>query len=98
MADIIKSNKNHDKLCLNGYAYTIQHRVKTKIRWHCVKRSLLNCSASLTTDLLKNNPLLIKNHSHSADLNEISVTKCLAEMKVRFITFFLPNLTEPRLF
>ncbi|KAL4143400.1 hypothetical protein QTP88_005736 [Uroleucon formosanum] len=51
------------------------------MRWHCVKRSLLNCSASLTTDLLKNNPLLIKNHSHSADLNEISVTKCLAEMK-----------------
>ncbi|KAL4097841.1 hypothetical protein QTP88_022548 [Uroleucon formosanum] len=25
MADIIKSNKNHDKLCLNRYAYTIQH-------------------------------------------------------------------------
>jgi len=71
------------------YAYTIQHKLKAKIRWHCVKRNLLNCSASLTTDLLKNNILLAKNHSHSADFDEISVVKFIAEMKVEFITLKL---------
>ncbi|KAF0706869.1 Uncharacterized protein FWK35_00035091 [Aphis craccivora] len=41
-------------------------------RWHFVKRNLFNCSALLTTDLLINNPLMVKNHSLSADFDEIS--------------------------
>lgn len=80
--EIVSSNQNRNKLCLNGNLYTVQHSLKNKIRWRCTKRSSLNCPSVLKTDLNYENPDLIIEHNHPVDTEEVTVVKCLISMKV----------------
>lgn len=41
---IIKSNKGGDKLCLDGFMYTVLQKKKDYIRWKCVKYSSMKVS------------------------------------------------------
>lgn len=69
---VLKSNKGHNKLIIDGYDYHLQSKSKKNLyRWCCAKRKELLCKATVTTDFInglhapKNGPS-IHNHDPSA--------------------------------
>ena len=61
--EIIKSNKNTNKLCFEGYMYVIECTGKDKITWRCDNSSTLKCPGSIYTDIAQSK-ILELGHPH----------------------------------
>lgn len=85
---IIKSNKNTEKVCFNGHMYTKHYSTLISDVWRCSKASSFKCPGKLKTS--KENPteipIIDKAHTHPPDTHEVEVNKCLARMKHKAAT------------
>jgi len=81
--EIIKSNKGSDKICYQGYMYTLKHAGKQYYTWRCTKKSSLNCPAILRTSILKTEPMITTPHNHISEPTHIEVAKVMAKIKVK---------------
>jgi len=79
--EIIKSNRQNDKICLDGHMYTLYYETSQTIKWQCSKKSSLKFAAVLSTD--KQIIEYEKNHRHNhlPNRKEVMVTKALMNMK-----------------
>ncbi|KAF0767939.1 FLYWCH-type domain-containing protein [Aphis craccivora] len=85
---IIKSNKNTEKVCFNGHmyiVYTKHYNTLISDVWRCFKASSLKCPGKFKTS--KENPTEIPIiDTHPPDTHEVEVNKCLARMKHKAAT------------
>jgi len=81
--EIIKSNKGADKLCHNGYMYTLKYAGKQYFTWRCTKKSSLNCPGILRTTIIKTEPLITTDHEHVSEKSQVEVAKVIAKIKIK---------------
>jgi hypothetical protein len=89
---VYKSSRGGDQLCLDGFTYQIQKRLKFELKWTCnEKRTQHKCSATIKTSdnqSTKENPVyqFVSGgsfpHNHVPDTNKQVVSKFTAQLKV----------------
>ena len=84
--ETIKTNKGAVKLINEGYMYVKQKVVGTEnIRWTCVKRKVLYCKGSVTTNSAMN-VISSVDHNHAIDTAAVNVAICRQSMKQRVLS------------
>ena len=68
------------KVILNGNFYIKQKPTKTTLRWYCCSRALLNCPATLITDLNKTTVITEPEHSHNGSESHCEAARARARM------------------
>ena len=81
--EILKSNKNRNKLHLDGFMYMKKERRATYIRWECWRRKTYGCPGSLNTNLNEENPIVGKEHTHGVETTGVKVVKAKNAMKTK---------------
>jgi len=80
--ELLKSNKNNEKVALNGYMYTKYKECKHFIRWKCVKSSSFKCPAILKSTLNKRKVSSAHHdHNHASDQSAIDAVKSKVKIK-----------------
>ena len=78
--EFIKSSRDKDKLCFEGYMYTNQHRRPSGWRWIYVQRTY-GCKGTVSTPGLVGNPVILTLHNHLPNQGRVAVAKARATMK-----------------
>ena len=80
--DIIANERGGEKLCLDGFMYTVKYenKSKTETTWRCVRRVADSCHAILktTNDEVST---LVTPHNHPSDKTAVEIEKCRQIMK-----------------
>lgn len=75
---LVKSNKNKDMLCVDGYFFYLERSTKKEYNWACSKRIQKKCCSRLVTTLIENVHTITKyskDHSHEPFPDEVNVVK-----------------------
>jgi len=89
---VYKSQRGRDQLCLDGFMYQIEKKLKSELKWSCKeKRSQYQCSSTIkttTNQSVKENPVYHFvsagpfPHQHAPDEDQQVVSQLTAQLKM----------------